>query len=425
MRIECIAIGTELLTTRRLDTNSVWLGERLADLGLRFHRKTVVGDDRDDLAGLFREALERSDLIVTTGGLGPTFDDFTKECFAEILGAELREDAPSRAAMLAFYTSRRREPAQANFKQVLIPVGAEALGNPVGTAPGLWWENLPGHPGTRLVLLPGVPREMKRMWEEQVEPRLRPLAGAPVHTLRLVVAGVPESTLDERTRPVREAHPHLEWTILASLTQVELLIRATDPAALRSPQQALEAVLGDDFVSQGPGNLEDAVLEDLRARGETLALAESMTGGLLAARLTAIPGASTAFLGGVTAYSAGAKSALLGLSETVLKTEGTVAETTTWALAEAARQRLGATWGLGLTGNAGPGTEGAAPLSTVFLALAGPEGTVTRALSLHGDRADVQLRAAGAALDLVRRALRQAPRAADTLAPCPPTTPKP
>lgn len=425
MRIECIAIGTELLTTRRLDTNSVWLGERLADLGLRFHRKTVVGDDRGELAALFREALERSDLVVTTGGLGPTFDDFTKECFAEILGAELREDAASRVAMLAFYAARNRQPAQANFKQVLIPVGAEALGNPVGTAPGIWWEDPPAHAGTRIVMLPGVPREMKRMWEEQVEPRLRRLAGAPVHTLRLVVAGVPESNLDERTRPVREAHGHLEWTILASLTQVELLVRSADPAALEAPRLALEAVLGEDLVGEGLGNLEDTVLGHLKARGETLAIAESMSGGLVAARLTAIPGASESFLGGATVYSAEAKVALLGLSGATLQTDGTVSEATTRALAEAVRQRLGATWGLGLTGNAGPGAEGSAPLGSVFIALAGPGGTRVRALSLHGDRPDVQLRGAASALDLLRRALRQAPRAADTLPACPRPIPKP
>ena len=173
MRIECIAIGTELLTTRRLDTNSVWLGERLADLGLAFHRKTAVGDSREDLRELFQEALLRSDLIIATGGLGPTFDDFTKELFAEILGVELVEDATARADMMAFYTARNRVPPQVNFKQALIPVGAEALRNPVGTAPGVWWEDPPGHPGVRIVMLPGVPREMKRMWEEQVEPRLR------------------------------------------------------------------------------------------------------------------------------------------------------------------------------------------------------------------------------------------------------------
>ncbi len=405
MRIECIAIGTELLTTRRLDTNSVWLGERLADLGLAFHRKTAVGDDRADLAALIREALGRSDLILTTGGLGPTFDDVTKELFAEILGAELVEDAGARAEMLAFYTARNRVPAQSNFKQVLIPAGAEPLRNPVGTAPGVWWQDPTGHPGVRIVMMPGVPREMNRMWEEQVEPRLRSLAGEPTHTLRLVVAGVPESTLDERIREVRERHGHLDWSILASLTQVELLVRSDDPGSLEAVAADLRPVLGDDLVSVGQGNLEEAVLRRLEARGHSLAVAESMTGGLLSARLTAIPGASRAFLGGATVYTEGAKSALLGLSEAFLAEHGTVSAATTTALAEAVRAKLGATWGLAVTGNAGPTAEGPAPLGTVFLAVASPGGTISARRTIHGDRSDVQLRGSGAALDFLRRQL--------------------
>jgi nicotinamide-nucleotide amidase len=221
-----------------------------------------------------------------------------------------------------------------------------------------------------------------------------------------VVAGVPESTLEERIRETRERHGRLEWTILASLTQVELLARGQDPAALEVARADFEPLLGEDFVGTGSGNLEDAVLDALKARGETLAVAESVTGGLLASRLTAIPGASAAFLGGATVYSATAKAALLGLPPERLAAEGTVSEATSRALAEAVRAKLGATWGLGLTGNAGPGAEGDAPLGTVFLALAGPGGTVCRHLHLPGDRADVQLRSAGAALDLLRRALR-------------------
>jgi len=405
MRIECIAIGTELLTTRRLDTNSVWLGERLAGLGLAFHRKTAVGDSREDLAGLFREALTRSDLILTTGGLGPTFDDFTKELFAEILGADLVEDAASRADMLAFYAARNRVPPQVNFKQALIPVGAEPLRNQVGTAPGVWWEDPPGHPGVRIAMLPGVPREMKKMWEEEVEPRLRPLAGQPVHTLRMVVCGVPESNLDERTREVREQHGHLDWTILASLTQVELLARGPEPAQLEAARTAFEPVLGADLACVGDEDLEGAVLELLRDRGETLAVAESMTGGLLASRLTAIPGASAAFLGGVTAYSPTAKQALLGLPAAFVAAHGTVSADTTLAMAERVRTILGATWGLAITGNAGPGAEGAAPVGTVFFALASPRGSRVESRNYPGERTQAQLVGAALALDFLRREL--------------------
>ncbi len=405
MRIECIAIGTELLTTRRLDTNSVWLAERLAGLGLRFHRKTAIGDCRGDLAGLFQEALGRSDLILTTGGLGPTFDDFTKECLAEVLGVELVEDAGSRADLVAWYAARNRVPPAINFKQVLMPVGAEPIPNPVGTAPGVWWQDPPNHPGVRVIMMPGVPREMKRMWEEQLEPRLRGLAGTPTQTLRMVVAGVPESNLDERTRAMREQHGALDWTILASLTQVELLARGADEDALVAAQRDFEGLLGEDLVSVGEPSLEEAVLAQLRARRETLALAESMTGGLLASRLTAIPGASSAFLGGATVYSSRAKVALLGLIPAQLQEDGTVSEATSRALAEAVRTRLGATWGLGITGNAGPTCEGSAPAGSAFIALAGPGGTVCRSLALAGDRVDVQLRSSAQALDLLRRTL--------------------
>jgi nicotinamide-nucleotide amidase len=337
--------------------------------------------------------------------LGPTFDDFTKELFAEILGVELVEDAGSRADMLAFYAARNRVPAAANFKQALIPVGAEPIPNPVGTAPGVWWQDPPNHPGVRIVMLPGVPREMKRMWAEQVEPRLRALAGTPTHTLRMVVAGVPESNLDELTREARLKHEHLDWTILASLTQVELLARSADPEALAVAQRDFEALLGMDLVSIGGRNLEDAVLDQLRERGETLAVAESMTGGLLASRLTAIPGASEVFLGGVTVYSAEAKVALLGLDRNQLGLDGTVSEATSRALAEAVRLKLGASWGLGITGNAGPTAEGTAVQGAVFLALAGPDGTVSRVLTVPGDRVDVQLRSAAQAMDMLRRAI--------------------
>ncbi|HJW44651.1 MAG TPA: CinA family nicotinamide mononucleotide deamidase-related protein [Geothrix sp.] len=403
MRIECIAIGTELLTTRRMDTNSVWLAERLAAMGLAFHRKTAVGDDRGDLAALFREALDRSDLIVCTGGLGPTFDDFTKELWAETLGVPLKENAECRADLLAWYARRNRVPSENNFKQVMLPEGSEPLINPLGSAPGVWWE----WQGRRIVMLPGVPREMKHMWEERVEPRLRPLAGKAVHTLRLVVAGVPESALDERTQPLREKHGALEWIILASLHQVELLARGPDAAALEAARKDFEALLGPDLARVGTGDLEDAVLDGLRARSETLSVAESMSGGLLAARLTAIPGSSDVFLGGATVYSAGAKTALADVDPDLIARHGTVSEAVTDALAEGIRSRLGSTWALAITGNAGPSEDrsGPAPVGTTFITLAGPGGLERRALTFPGDREDIRLRACAWALDLLRRRL--------------------
>lgn len=406
MRIEAIAIGTELLTTRRMDTNSVWLAERLGDLGLAFHRKTAVGDSREDLAGLFREALDRSDLVLCTGGLGPTFDDFTKDVWAEVLGVPMMEDAQCRAELEAWFAARNRVPAASNYQQVLLPEGAEPLRNPVGSAPGVWWEPA-SHPGRRIVLMPGVPREMKRMWLDHIEPRLRGEAGAPIHTLRLVVAGVPESTLNDRTQALRDRYAHLDWTILASLTQVEFVIRHREAAALEAARRELLEELADDLAAEGDGNLEDAVLTALLARGETLAVAESMTGGLLASRLTALPGASAMFRGGVVVYTPEAKRALGGLTEAQLAEHGTLSEATTLALARQVRERLGATWGIAITGNAGPTVDpgGDLGVGATVVAVCGPRFEEVRAFTLPGERADIQLRAAGAALDLLRRQL--------------------
>ncbi len=405
MRIEAIAIGTELLTTDRVDTNSVWLGQELASLGLAFTRKTAVGDDREAMKALFREALDRSDLILCTGGLGPTFDDFTKELWAEVLGVDLKEHAGARANLLAFFESRGRTPSPSNFKQALVPIGAEVLPNPIGTAPGIWWESPEGFPGRRIVLMPGVPAEMKRMWTEQVAPRLAPMVERPVTTLRMLVSGVPESVVDERTKAIREKHHTLNWTILASLMQVELLARSDDPAALDAARTDLTLALGADLALCGEGTLETAVLDQLAHRGETLALAESMTGGLIAARLTAIPGASRVLKGSAVVYTVEAKAALAGLDHAFLKEHGTVSEATTRALAEAIRAKLGATWGLAVTGNAGPGEDpsGPAPVGTTFIALAGPEGTTCQRPIQAGSRTDMQLRAVMYGLDQLRR----------------------
>jgi nicotinamide-nucleotide amidase len=407
VRIEALAIGTELLTTRRLDTNSVWIAERLARLGFAFHRKSCVGDSREDLRALYAEALGRSELIITTGGLGPTFDDFTKELFAEMVGAELKEDALCRADLDAFYARRNRVPSANNLKQVLIPEGAEALRNPLGTAPGLWWEDPPGHPGRTIVMLPGVPREMQRLWLDHVEPRLAGRAGRAIHTLRMVVGGVPESTLDDRTAELRERHRDLEWTILASLGQVELVARGLDPAALASAEADFRDLLGRDLVAVGDLNLEDAVLRHLQTRGETLAVAESMPGGQLSALLTAVPGSSVAFLGGATVYSVEAKVQLLGVDPALIQAHGTVSEAVTLELARRVRAKLGATWGLAVTGNAGPGLDpaGATAVGDTVMAVDGPKGHEVRRFTAPGERKDIQLRGASWALDLLRRQL--------------------
>ena len=408
MRIECIAVGTELLTTNRVDTNSIWLAERLARLGFAFHRKTCVADSRTDLAALFREALGRSEVVLVTGGLGPTFDDFTKEVLAEVVGAPLLEHAEAKADMLAFYAKRNRVPSESNFKQILIPEGAEALRNPIGTAPGVCWQDPAAYPGRLVVLMPGVPREMQRMWLDLVEPRLAARAEGTVHTLRVVVAGVPESTVAERTQEARERHAELDWTILAGIVQVELQARHRDPAALAAAEADLKSVLGEDLVGVGDANLEDAVLRQLEGRGESLAIAESMPGGLVSAKLTAVPGASRVLLGSGVVYSAEAKTRLADVDPGLVAAHGTVSEAVTFALAEGIRARLGSTWGLAITGNAGPDLDpsGATSVGDCIIALVGPRTRELRRFSIPGERPDIQLRAAGWALDLLRRQAR-------------------
>lgn len=408
MRIECIAIGTELLTTTRVDTNSVWLAQRLADLGLGFHRKTVVGDGQADMKALFREALERSDFVVCTGGLGPTFDDLTKEIWAEVLGDELVEDATVWREIVERFARLKRPLPDSNRKQALVPRGGRALHNPVGTAPGILWESPAGRPGKRIVLLPGVPREMKHLWETELEPLLRPLAGAPVHTLRMLVGSVGESALDARTTPLREKHGHLDWTILAGLGAVELVARGARPAELKAAQADFERELGMDLACVGAASLEERVLELLTARGETLAVAESMTGGLIQAKLTAIPGSSAAFQGGAVVYSPGAKTLLADVDPALLAAHGTVSEPVACALAKGIARRLGTTWGLATTGNAGPTEDpnGPAPVGTCCMALWGPQGQSSQTLSFPGSRTDIQARSVVWALDFLRRRIQ-------------------
>jgi nicotinamide-nucleotide amidase len=325
-----------------------------------------------------------------------------------VVGAPLREDPVAMAELLAFYAARNRVPSASNFQQARIPEGADRVPNPAGTAPGVYWEDPKGYPGRRIILFPGVPREMKLMWEQQVAPRLRPLAGTPMHTLRMVFGSVPESALGERTQALREQYGQVEWTILAGLQHVELVGRAPDPAMLDAARAAFQREMGPDLAHVGlEGGIEDALVALLERRGETLAVAESMPGGNLAARLTAIPGVSKVFLGGATVYSARAKAVLAGLDPGFIQTHGTVSEPVTGGLAAGIRERLGTTWGLAVTGNAGPteDKDGPAPIGTCLVAVAGPDGTESKAFRLPGGRAELQVRGASWALDLLRRKL--------------------
>lgn len=408
-----IAVGSELLTPDRIDTNSLLVTRRLDELGIRLRYKTVVGDCRDDLAQALQLAIPRADLIVLSGGLGPTADDVTRETVAAVFGAPLDEDPDVVAAIRARFAARGLPMPDINRRQALIPRGASALVNAQGTAPGLWIE----HAGVACVALPGPPRELRSMLETVVRERIAPSSGGEGVFRRVIrVTGRSESHVEEAAHPVysrwRSAPVPIETGILASLGQIELHLaarsrtQAAAAAALDAATNALAGVLGRDLVSSDGALLETVVGRLLRAAGRWVAVAESCTGGLVASRLTDVAGSSAYVKAGWVVYSNAAKVAL-GVDAAAIAEHGAVSEPVARALASAARERAGVDYGIGLTGIAGPGGgTPAKPVGTVHVALAGPQGPpLVRALSLPGAREQVKYQASQAALDLLRRAL--------------------
>ena len=412
-RAVVIAVGSELLTPDRIDTNSLLVTRRLDELGVRLRYKTVVGDCRDDLAQALRLAIPRADLIVLSGGLGPTADDVTRETVAAVFGAPLDEDPDVVAAIRARFAARGLPMPDLNRRQALVPRGASALVNTKGTAPGLWIE----HAGVACVALPGPPRELRSMLETVVRERIAPSSGGEGVFRRVIrVTGRSESHVEEAAHPVysrwRSAPVPIETSILASLGQVELHLAARSrtpaaaAAALDDATNALAGVLGRDLVSSDGALLETVVGRLLRAAGRRVAVAESCTGGLVASRLTDVAGSSAYVQAGWVVYSNAAKVAL-GVDAAAIAEHGAVSEPVARALASAAREHAGVDYGIGLTGIAGPGGgTPAKPVGTVYVALAGPqEPPRVRALSLPGEREQVKYQASQAALDMLRRAL--------------------
>lgn len=413
-RAVVIAVGSELLTPDRIDTNSLLVTRRLDELGVRLRYKAVVGDCRDDLAQALRLAIPCADLIVLSGGLGPTADDVTRETVAAVFGLPLDEDPDAVAAIRARFAARGLPMPDINRRQALVPRGASALANAKGTAPGLWIE----HAGVACVALPGPPRELRSMFETVVRERIAPLSGGEGVFRRVIrVTGRSESHVEEAAHPVysrwRSAPAPIATSILASLGQVELHLavrsrtQAAAAAALDDAADALAGVLGRDLVSSDGALLETVVGRLLRASGRRVAVAESCTGGLVASRLTDVAGSSAYVQAGWVVYSNAAKVALLGIDPAAIAEHGAVSEPVARALAWAARERAGVDYGIGLTGVAGPGGgTPAKPVGTVYVALAGPqEPPRVRALRLPGEREQVKYQASQAALDLLRRAL--------------------
>ena len=406
MKAEIIAVGSELLTPDHMDTNSLFLTEELNKLGIEVVRKTIVGDNRDLLAEAFRDALDRVPLIVASGGLGPTEDDLTRETVAELLGRKLhRNDAILRYIEGRFRQLGREMPA-VNVRQAMVPEGAEVLENPRGSAPGLWLEDS----GRCIALLPGPPRELKPMYFEQVLPRLeRRRSGIRMFHRELRVAGMGESGVEQRIKPIYTRYGDVNTTILAAPGEIQIHLRMwIDDAAqaqktLDEIAQGFEIALTDRIFSQDGSSMEEVVARLLTMNKATISAAESCTGGLLAQRLTSIGGSSSYFLGGVVCYSNELKTVWADVPPELIQAKGAVSGEVAIALAEGIRRHVGSTLGVGITGIAGPsGGSDEKPVGTVHIALSHAGGVKERGVRFPGDREAIRWHASQLALDMVR-----------------------
>jgi nicotinamide-nucleotide amidase len=413
MKAEIIAVGSELLTPDRLDTNSLYLTRRLNQLGISVTRKTVVGDEPDRLRDAFRDALGRAELVISTGGLGPTLDDLTREAVSDLLGRKLQMNEGVLRRIEGRFRRLGRTMAENNKRQALVPEGAEILENSVGTAPGLWLEP----DGRLLALLPGPPAELQAIFSQHVEPRLARLGGGRrLYARELRIAGLPESEVDQRAAPVYSAYADVETTILAAPGEIQIHLRAWsgDAAAtertLKEMVERLTLALGESVFTSSGESLEQVVGRELTRNHATIAAAESCTGGLLAERLTRVPGSSAYFRGGVVCYSNDLKTAWADVPPELIESQGAVSSAVAQALASGIRRRTGATLGVGITGIAGPaGGSPEKPVGLVHIALADATSTSERAVQLTGDRERIRWQASQLALDLTRRYLLHFP----------------
>jgi competence/damage-inducible protein CinA-like protein len=409
MNAEIIAVGSELLTPDRLDTNSLFLTLRLNSLGIEVTRKTVVGDRREHVRDAFARALGRAELVLSCGGLGPTEDDLTRDAVAEMLGRKLLLNDTVLQAIEARFRRMGRTMTRVNVRQAMVIEGAEVLENPRGTAPGLWLES----GGHILVLLPGPPHELQGIFGEHIERRLARLAGGMrLHQRHLRTAGLTESEVDQRIAPIYTSYPDAQTTILTAPGEIQVHLRAWSRDAAEAERMLDEMVgritpaLGEGVFTTAGESLEEVVAHQLTMNQTTIATAESCTGGLLAERLTRIPGSSSYFLGGVVCYSNSLKTAWADVPAALIESNGAVSAEVARALAEGIRRRAGAMLGLGVTGIAGPGGGSPEkPVGVVHIALADDAGSQERGMRFPGDRERVRWQASQVALDMVRRYL--------------------
>jgi nicotinamide-nucleotide amidase len=391
MRIELINTGSELLLGFTVNTHANYIAQQLGKIGLRLVRQTTVSDSREEMRAVVAEALARSDILIITGGLGPTSDDFTRDVVAELLGRPLHRDETVVAHITERYRKRGLPLRDQILVQAQVPEGATVLPNPNGTAPGLRLE----HAGKQIYLLPGPPRELYPMFEKLPLPRREKL-----DCRVFKVARLPESVVEQRVAPLLADRPDIELGYCARMGEVEVRIVGT---GLDEPETRIRRELGQDIFGGATDRLEDVVLRQLIAAGKTLAVAESCTGGLIAHRLTNVSGASAAFLTGYVTYSNESKMRLLGVREETLTTHGAVSEETCRAMAEGARRQ--ADYAIATTGIAGPtGGTAAKPVGLVYLGLATPTGTTVERHVFNFDRETFKQLVSTYALDAVRRA---------------------
>jgi len=413
MNAEIVAIGSELLTAFKQDTNSLFLTARLNELGVNVDFKTVVGDRRSDLVSAITIALSRAGIVILMGGLGPTEDDLTREATAEALGLQLKRDPEISAWLYARFASRRIKMAENNLKQADVITGAEVLKNPRGSAPGQFLQPEFQGKSKVVILLPGPPREIHPMFDEQCMERLRKiLPERYIATRVLKIALIHESEADRRAAPVYTRYRDIETTILAHRGEIQLHLRAQAKTRDQAQKKvdALASELEDEFddaiFSTKGETLEQIVGYYLQMRDATLSVAESCTGGMVSQRITSVPGSSRYFVGGAVVYADSLKSALADVPPLVIKEHGAVSREVAVALAEGIRKRCNTSLGVGVTGIAGPtgGTE-EKPVGLVFHAVADGRSTDVIERRFPGDRDLIRQWATTQALDMVRRKL--------------------
>ena len=407
MKAEIIAIGTEILLGEIIDTNSAYIAKQLPELGIDLMYKSVVGDNRGRIVETFRRAWDRSDLIILTGGLGPTEDDMTREGICELLGEQPHVDPDLERRLRTFFAGRGYPMPESNVKQAwLIPSG-RALDNPRGTAPGWWVER----DGRIIVAMPGVPPEMERMWLNEVRPELARRGDGQVLAIRTIkTVGIGEGTVDELAKPLY-AMPNVGIGTYARADGVHLRIGAKGAtldeawSRIRPVELEMERIFGTAIWGKDDDTFEGYIADRMIEQGQTLSVMESCTGGLLSSTLTDVPGAGSYFIAGLVTYQTQQKIDQ-GVPSEIIQEFGVVSPETARAMAQAVRERVGTAYGIGITGAAGPDSQDGAEPGTVHIGVASPDGSVhSLSMKMNSGRAAVKRRAVTTALLLLRRAM--------------------